>query len=82
MTAPLEPGDVVQANPEATRWGPVFVIVEQVRAWGVQGYFLVHTQEGGVGQAPIRLSHDQFVRIGAAVWTFQDNGPDMPGGAP
>lgn len=62
-----EPGDVVQVDPTSTRFGPVFVIVEEVRSWGVLGYFLAHGEEG-VGAAYVRVKHGDYVRIGRAEW--------------
>lgn len=73
----IEKGDVIQLAPEAGGWGPVFAVVDEVRAWGVIAMMYVPearvTEDGGGGPgvAPIRLKSEQFVRIGKAEWTIE-----------
>lgn len=70
---PVQPGDVIQCDPKTSRWGPVLVIVEEVRPWGVQGYFMMPARVGGgpttiEGRAYVRVKSGEFVRIGRATW--------------
>lgn len=61
-------GEIVQANPETTPWGPALVVVSEVKPWGVQGYTHVPRQ----GDAYIRLTWDQFEPTGGrVVWDHE-----------
>lgn len=59
----IELDDVVQLDPDKCRWGAVFVVVTEVKTWGIVGYFMTPQ-----GPAYIRSSHGEHVRIGKAVW--------------
>lgn len=58
--------DIVQVNPEQGDFGGCFVVVTEVKPWGVQGY----VQSAGVeGQAYIRLSDGEYENTGgSAIW--------------
>jgi hypothetical protein len=69
--AEIEVGDVVQLNPDDKQgpdWGPVFAVVDEIRAWGVIASMYIPEQRGAPAVAPIRLEHSHFVRIGKARW--------------
>jgi hypothetical protein len=53
--------DVVQADPATSDWGPAFVIVEEVRSWGIIGY--TPTPKSGGRVAHVRLEWDQFMPV-------------------
>lgn len=58
--------DVVQLNPElGDMFGGCFAVVTEVKLWGIQGYVSIPGKEGA---AYVRVSHDQYERIGHAVW--------------
>lgn len=59
----IEENDVVQIVPEH-RWGGCFVIVSEVKSWGIQGYVQIPMQ----GQAYIRLNTGEFERIGKSLF--------------
>lgn len=63
-----QPDDVVQLDPEHCPWGAIFVVVVEVRSWGIKGYFLVPGEEG---IAPVRVNHGHYVRIGRAEWAMR-----------
>mgnify|MGYP001612868222 FL=1 len=61
----IEIGDIVQADPDKTEWGPSLVIITEIRSWGIQGY--THIPRGG--DAFIRLKFCDFEPTGGkAVW--------------
>ena len=49
-------GSIIQANENAKDWCGTVLIVDEVKAWGVQAF--VHIPKGG--DAYIRLNHDQY----------------------
>lgn len=67
-------GDVVQLDPEselAKKYGgPLLLIVSEVKAWGIQGYFFCVTHAGQIGPAYLRVRNGTFERVGPATWTF------------
>lgn len=71
MEAIISAGDVIQADPAACRWGPVLVIVTEVKSWGVMGYFFVVNSEGDAAPAYIRIAHNAYARIGTARWLLE-----------
>ena len=74
-------GDVIQIDPEALpRFGACFVVVAEVKGWGVVGYVLVPQRQHPV-EAPIRLGFNQGVRIGRSQWIIDDR-TGMPISAP
>jgi hypothetical protein len=56
----MEPGTIVQANPEHSIWGPAMVVVEQVKLWGVEGF----THVPRSGRAYIKLSWEEIEPTG------------------
>lgn len=67
----LRKGDIVQANPETTEWGPSLVVVSEVKAFGIQGYTHVPRSQG---DAFIRLKWADIETTGGrAVWDHPDN---------
>lgn len=70
MTATdVQVGDVVQIDPEMDdTFGACFLVVTEVKPWGVQGYVTVpgHGKKGGA--AYLRPTFDKLVRIGCAEW--------------
>lgn len=59
-------GDVVQIHPSHDEaFGGCFMVVSEVKTWGVQGYVTV---PGSGGQAYYRCPWKAFVRIGKAEW--------------
>jgi hypothetical protein len=73
MTKLVWVGDIVQANPETSEWGPSLVVVSEVKSFGIQGY--THIPRGG--DAFIRLTWDQFDATGGrAVWDHERSASD------
>lgn len=67
----LEPGDVVQLDPETVQnkmFGACFLVVTEIKKpWGVQGYVTAP----GHGQAYYRAEWKEMVYIGRAVWVVK-----------
>lgn len=74
MSETVAAGDVVQCDPEHSRWGPVFVIVEEIKPWGITGYFFAPTKPGEPMTAYVRVEHGKYVRIGRAEWVGKKEG--------
>lgn len=55
--------DVVQISPDHD-WSGCFVLVTEIKSWGIQGFVQIPLQ----GQAYIRLKHEDYERIGTAVF--------------
>jgi hypothetical protein len=73
----VKKGHVVQVDPEACRFGPVFVVVEDVEQWGINGYFITHTAgQKGFGTAYLRVKHGDYHQIGEAFWVHDDGDED------
>ena len=72
----LQPGDVVQLNPE-TVGNPAFagcmLVVSEAKAFGCQGYVqaLGHTRECRGGQAYYRAKWAEMEYVGHAVWSIE-----------
>jgi hypothetical protein len=71
----LEPGDVVQLNPEYHLgdkkgfFAGCFMIVDEAREWGCQGHVLCPRERGLVpGAAYYRARWDEMEFVGKAVW--------------
>lgn len=64
----LSPGDIVQIN-DQERPGLIgaLLLVEEVRAWGVQGFIHHINTFNEATRIYLRLKHDQFERVGRAV---------------
>jgi hypothetical protein len=70
--APLQPGDVIQFDPEKCTWGPLLAIVDEVKPWGVVCYWLHATTRGAPPASfPYRADAGSFVRIGSAEWRLR-----------
>lgn len=71
MSTQAKVNDVVQIDPNHSAWGPVFVVVTEVKDWGIQGYFLVpQRRDQPPGVAYIRVEHAHYVIIGQAEWAL------------
>lgn len=67
---PLEPGDVIQLDPTKHDWGALLCIVDEVKSWGVQCYWLQATERGVPPNAAFyRAEYGTFRYIGKAEWT-------------
>ena len=67
-------GDVFQIDPAVEMFGGCFIIVSEVKSWGVQGYVRVP----GEGDAFVRKRWDVLQRIGIAVWARADETEAQP----
>ena len=59
-------GSVLQVDVKSERFPGCFVVVEDVRSWGVRGYIPVFGGE----IAPVRVSWDDIEYIGEARWIW------------
>lgn len=66
MSTDLSPGDVVQITDERPGLVGAFLLVDEVRSWGVQGF--VHHVESfeETRQIWLRLESGKFKRVGRA----------------
>ena len=63
-------GDVVQIRPnERENFGGCFMVVEEVKSWGLMGYCQVPA--GGV--AYYRVRAPDYYRIGRAEWLLEED---------
>ena len=64
----MNKGDIVQIVDPMHHWYPCLIIVDEVKAWGIQGYMSV-VGEGNrtSGEAYIRLEANQFEKVGTAL---------------
>jgi hypothetical protein len=73
MTDNVVVGDVVQINPDTDEvFGGCFLIVEEVNAWGFQGY----TEIPGKDRGDIfhyRVNREDCSRVGPAFWTLTED---------
>jgi hypothetical protein len=60
---PCKPGDIVQADPSKTHWGPCLVVVEEIKSYGIAGY----TSIPRAGRAYIHLGWDQCAPTNGAI---------------
>jgi hypothetical protein len=68
MNPGIKVGDVVQINPEHDeRFGACFLVVTELKSWGVQGYARVP----GGGDAYYRVPYEQVHLVGVAEWVHQ-----------
>ena len=69
---PLEVGDIVQLDPEKvgnSMFAACFMVVTEVKSWGVQGYVQALGEAGKPGgQAYYRAKFDEMVKVGKAEW--------------
>jgi hypothetical protein len=69
----LHPGDIVQITDQKNRWFPSLIVVEEVRAWGVQGFAFMPSPKGPPsGKAYYRLKTGEFEKVGALVMIPED----------
>ena len=62
-------GDVVQINPDSDdRFAACFLVVEEVKPWGFQGYVTVPGVERKV--AYYRVNREDCERLGNAPWSL------------
>ncbi len=65
-------GDVVQITPEEDEnFGGCFMVVSEVKSWGLQGYCKVPGSQND-GVAYYRVPFDRCERIGPARWTLSE----------
>ncbi len=61
----IEPGDVVQINPESSdTFSRCFMLVTEVKSWGLKGYFSLPNE----GEAYYRAEHGSYELVGKAHW--------------
>ena len=66
----IEVNDVVQISPEVeSKFRGCFMLVTEVKKWGVQGFIAVPTGPEMPGRAYYRAEFTEVVRIGIAEWT-------------
>ena len=65
----LKKKDVVQIVNVEHPWYSAFIIVDDIRTWGIQGYYSVVSNDPkvGVGLAYTRLEYAEIQKIGEAV---------------
>jgi hypothetical protein len=81
----IEPGTVIQLDPEHCQWGCLLCIVDSVRAWGVVCYALMPEQRGTSPSCMfMRVKHGQYMALGTAEWTMgaASEAPDLESGEP
>jgi hypothetical protein len=66
-------GDVVQLDPDLVRnksLAACFMVVEEVKDWGVQGYIRVpgETRDAFPRRAYYRADHTEFEIVGSTIW--------------
>ncbi len=69
MTAPTtqpHPGDIIQITDADHQWFPALLIVDEVKAWGVQAWTFVVSNERDTGTVFNRLRTGSFEVVGAA----------------
>jgi hypothetical protein len=62
----LKPGDVVQVTDERTGIVGAFMMVEEVKPWGIQGFIHHIDTFENARRLYLRLEHGRFERIGRA----------------
>lgn len=68
----LEVNDIVQLDPEKVgnrMFAACFMIVTEIKTWGVQGYVQSLGENGNPGgQAYYRAKWDEMIKVGKAEW--------------
>jgi len=65
-------GDVVQINPDKDEvFGGCFMVVEEVKVWGFQGYCDMPSKDRGVFH--YRVNREDCSRVGPAFWTLTED---------
>jgi hypothetical protein len=76
MRKELEPGDIIQLDPEKHAWGPLLCIVDEVKGWGVTCFWLQATERGSPpARCYYRAETGTFTRVGTCEWHFVER-PD------
>lgn len=76
----LEPGDVIQLDPSKHDWGPMLCIVDEVKSWGVQCYWLQAEQRGKPpARCYYRAETGTFERVGRVAWHMVVRAPEDDG---
>ena len=65
MSQPFEckPGDIVQADPQTSTWGPCLVVVEHNQPWGIPGFTSIPRS----GRVYTRLKWEEIRPTGGVV---------------
>ena len=61
-----EPYEVIQCDPTASLWGPIFVVVEEIYEHDVLGFVVIPEEVPKL--AYVRVRHSDYVVIGHAEW--------------
>jgi len=71
---PAQPGDVFQINEKHGRdgWTGAFVMAEEIKSWGIQGYVHVVKTHQEYGRAYIRLKWEEIDFVGRAPLVPED----------
>ncbi len=73
-------GDVVQISPfdpSNPMFGGCFMVVTELKSWGVQGYVQALGKDGEPGgQAYYRAKWDEIEYAGKAMWMVKSDAPD------
>lgn len=64
----LKFGDIVQIDPEIDVFGGCFVLVTEVKSWGIQGFVQIPGDETKRGQAYVRKKWEEIEWCGHSVW--------------
>ena len=72
MSQDVVVGDVVQINPDNDEvFGGCFLVVEEVKSWGFQGYCSMPGKDGGVFHH--RVKREDCSRVGPAFWKLTED---------
>ncbi len=72
-------GSVVQIDPSHDDvFGASFLVVTELKSWGVQGYVTIPGKEGNGGSAFYRVAFDRVVYIGQAEWALASVDDEKP----
>ncbi len=81
MTDPrIVVGSVVQIDPgHDDVFGASFLVVTEMKSWGVQGYVTIPGKDGNGGSAYYRVAFEHIVYIGEAEWSLEtvEDEPDV-----
>jgi len=68
----IEVNDVVQIDPASDEvFGACFMIVTEVKSWGVQGYVQVPGKGDDGGRGYYRCKYENLSFVGKAVWIWE-----------
>lgn len=79
MTIPIQPGDIVQITNERPGLVGAFLLVEDVRPWGVLGFVHHPGDFTKAQQIPLRLTNGNFELVGRAAVLPDDFGEPASG---